>query len=681
MAKPINKLTREDLRKEANEQFSNDSYEYTEFVKEKVERKTWYEKACKSAGKIFSFKLTKKEEDKLQLSIRRSELNVTPTEVSGFSMIILLFGVVFSLIAIVISTSLITLLLLPISFYGYTYIKNYPENLSKKKRMEESSEAVLSILYIVTYMRHTPNLEGAIKFAADNLSSQLGNDFKQILWDIQTKKSRDIFDSINNFLLDWTDESNGFAESMGLIMSALSQSDEKRRDETLDMAVDTILDRTYDSMVVYANNLRTPVQAVSLLGITLPILGLVMLPMVSAFLSDLITTDMIFVFYDIILPLIVFFSINTVLSKRPAGFAIPNVDTHPDVPPKNKFFLMNKGKRVYFNIFIVPVIVLVLFLLLYVLYIINAQGMPPSRDDIFGSLTIIIGIALALISYFYFSSFQRTKIRNNIAKVEDEFSNASQVLSNILSEGKPVEIAIVKAGEKLKSSAIRDFFETIESNIKNLGLSIKSAIFDEKEGAIKLYPSMLVKSIMKILVSTSEESTMAASISMSNIGRYTKSVHSINEKIKDILSDTISSVKFQANFIAPLITGVVMGLSTMIFLIINNLSDQLSSISGSSSGLSGTTGMNLDFVLGFLNMSTDIKIWAFQPIVGIYLIEVVLLMVYLINKVEYAGDNIYFMNSASKTLIMSVILYLVIVSITTLIFTGLAGVAAMVSVG
>ena len=79
-------------------------------------------------------------------------------------------------------------------------------------------------------------------------------------------------------------------------------------------------------------------------------------------------------------------------------------------------------------------------------------------------------------------------------------------------------------------------------------------------------------------------------------------------------------------------------------------------------------------------MSTDIKIWAFQPIVGLYLIEVVLLMVYLINKVEYAGDNIYFMNMI-KTLIISVTLYVVIVSITTLMFTGLAGVAAMVSAG
>ena len=679
MGKELSKITRADLKKEVEESQHIDSYEYTSFMSEKAVRKGWYEKACKSAGQFFQMKLTKKEEEKLENSIRKSELNVTPMEVSSLSMIVLLFGIVFSLLAIVISTSLVTLLFLPVSFYGYIYVSGYPENLSKKKRMEETSEMVLSILYIVTYMRHTPNLEAAIKFAADNLQSQLGNDFKQVLWNIQTRRFRDIYESLNYFLLDWTEETNGFTESMSLIMSALSQSNAKKRDETLDIAVDTILNNTYDSMVVYANSLRTPVQAVSLLGITLPILALVMLPMVSAFMSDLITSDMIFLGYDVILPVIVFFSINAALSKRPSGFAIPNVDTHPDVPPKNKFYLMNKGKKVYFSVFIVPIISLVVSIFLYISYIISAEGLPPSQDDVFGSLSIIVGIMLFIATFCYFSSFQKTKVRNKIASVEDEFSNAAYILSNVLSEGKPLEIAVVRTGEKMKSSAIHDFFETIESNVKNLGLSIKDAIFDAKEGAMKLYPSALVHSIMKILISTSEESTIAASISMAHVGRYTKSVHAINERINDILSDTVSSVGFQANFIAPLITGVVVGLSTMIFLIIHNLSGQLSAISGSGSGLSGSTGMNLDFVLGFLNMSTSIEIWAFQPIVGVYLIEVVLLMVYLINKIEFAGDWVYFMNKASKTLIMSIILYLIVVSITSVVFNGLAGVAVMVA--
>jgi Flp pilus assembly protein TadB len=678
LAKQLSKLTRDDLKKEIKEKEALRSYEYSAFKKEKAIRKGWYEKACKRAGKFFPMKLTSKEFDKLKNDIRKSDLNVTPSEVSGFSMIVLIFGIVFSLLAIVISTSLITLMFLPVSFYGYIYISSYPGKLAKKKRMEETSEMVLSILYIVTYMRHTPNLEGAIRFAANNLQSQLGNDFKQVLWNIQTKKYRDIYESINSFLTDWTEESNGFAEAMSLIMSALSQSDTKKRDETLDIAVDTILNNTYDSMVVYANSLKTPVQAVSLLGITLPILGLVMLPMVSAFLSDLITTDMIFIFYDLILPVIVFFSINSALSKRPTGFAIPDVSSHPDVPPKNTFYLMNKGKKIFISVFILPIIILIISIILYISYILSVQGLPPSQEDVFGSLSIIIGITLALITYFYFSSFQKTKIRNKIASVESEFSNAAYILSNVLSEGKPLEIAIVRTGEKMKNSAIHDFFETIESNVKNLGLSIKDAIFDPVEGAMKLYPSMLVHSIMRILISTSEESTIAASISMSHVGRYTKSVHSINQKINDILSDTVSSVGFQANFIGPLITGVVVGLSTMIFLIINNLGVQMESISSSGTGLGGGTGMNLDFVLGFLNMSSSIQIWAFQPIVGFYLILVVLLMVYLINKIEFAGDWVYFMNKASKTLIMSIILYVVVVSITTLVFNGLAGVAVMV---
>ncbi|MDD2678579.1 MAG: hypothetical protein PHS81_01720 [Candidatus Nanoarchaeia archaeon] len=679
MANDLSKLTREDLKKEIELREKTKSYEYESFVQEKTFRKGWYEKACKTVGKFFPIKLTSKEKEKLETVIRKSDLNVAPEEVSGFSMIVLIAGIAISLFLIILSTSLVTLLFLPLSFYAYIYVGSYPENVFRKKRMEETSEMVLAILYIVTYMRHTPNLEAAIRFAANNLQSQLGNDFKQALWNIQTRKYQDIFESINAFLMDWAEESNGFVEAMGLIMSALSQSDEKRRDETLDIAVDTILSNTYDSMVVYANNLRTPVQAVSLLGITLPILGLVMLPMVSAFLSDLITTNMIFIFYDLILPVIVFFSINSALSKRPTGFAIPNVDSHPDVPPKNKFYLLNKGKKVFINALIIPIILLAIFSFMFISYVLNARGMPPSQADVFGSLTLVIGITLFLVTYFYFSSFQKTKVRNRIAKVEDEFANASYILSNVLSEGKPLELAIIRTGEKMKNSAIHDFFETIESNVKNLGLSIKDAIFDKKEGAIKLYPSMLVQSIMKILLSTSEESTEAASISMANIGRYTKSVSSINEKINDILSDTVSSVGFQANFIAPLITGVVVGLSTMIFLIIHNLSQQLGAISGSSTGLGGVGGMNLDFVLGFLNMSTSIEIWAFQPIVGVYLIIVVLLMVYLINKIQFAGDWVYFMNKASKTLIISIILYLIVVSLTTIIFTGLAGVAAMVS--
>ena len=35
-------------------------------------------------------------------------------------------------------------------------------------------------------------------------------------------------------------------------------------------------------------------------------------------------------------------------------------------------------------------------------------------------------------------------------------------------------------------------------------------------------------------------------------------------------------------------------------------------------------------------------------------------MIYLINKVEYAGDNIYFMSRVAKTLVISILIYVII---------------------
>lgn len=680
MESELDKIKRSDLRKEAEiRSDKRKSYEYSTFLKEKVSRNTWYEKACKRFGNIMKLPLSTKERKDLEENIEKAGLNVKPTEVMVLSVLILLVTMMISVFVMLVSGQLMTFILLPVSFYLYTYMKGYPKNLAKKKILEETSEMVLGILYIVIYMRHTPNLESALKFASKNLEGHLGNDFKILLWNVQTKKHKDVFDAMNEFLMEWRDRNKPFVDAMHLIMSSLHQVRDEQRKETLDMAVESMLEGTYDQMVKYANKLRTPVQAVSLIGITLPIMGLVMLPMISAFLSDVVTSEMIFYFYDLILPIVVLFFINRSLGERPVGFAIPDISAHPDVPPKNKFYLtINKQKRAI-PTYIIPIVIFIIGVALFGLYVYSVQGLPPSSNDVFGSLTIVIGLMLAVASYFYLTSFQRVEIRKRIGSVESDFTSAAYILSNMLSEGKPLELAVIKTAEEMKSSKINDFFKKIENNVKQLGLDIERAIFDPEQGAILLYPSMLVNSIMRILVSTSKESTEAAAMSMNNIGRYTKSLHKIDEKIKDILSETISSVTFQANFIAPLITGVVVGLSTMIFLILNNLGEQIGSLATGGTDMGGVSTMNVNFILGFLNLSSSVDVWAFQPIVGIYLILVVILIVYLINKIEYAGDYIYFMNRAARTLLISVFLYTIIVAFTTLLFTGLADIA--VSVG
>ena len=64
----------------------------------------------------------------------------------------------------------------------FYYVNRYPERLAKKWRLKASSQMVPAILYIVIYMRHTPNLEKAIAFAAEHLQPPLALDFKKVFY-------------------------------------------------------------------------------------------------------------------------------------------------------------------------------------------------------------------------------------------------------------------------------------------------------------------------------------------------------------------------------------------------------------------------------------------------------------------------------------------------------------------
>ena len=58
-------------------------------------------------------------------------------------------------------------------------LQTMPEFYANKWRLDASSEMVLCIFYIVTYMRHTSNLENALKFASDHLTGPLALDLKK----------------------------------------------------------------------------------------------------------------------------------------------------------------------------------------------------------------------------------------------------------------------------------------------------------------------------------------------------------------------------------------------------------------------------------------------------------------------------------------------------------------------
>src|SRR3989344_8712537 len=177
--------------------------EYLQFKQEYMPKHmTLYENACNYCAKLIKIAPDKKTAEGLSESIKVCHLDITPTGVYSFSILVpplacLLLGLLFALI------SKSNFLIMGFFFIGLILIlpfQKIPNMLANNWRMKASNQMVLSIFYIVTYMRHTSNLERAIDFAAEHLSPPLSLDLKKVLWDVETSKFESIKESLDYYL-------------------------------------------------------------------------------------------------------------------------------------------------------------------------------------------------------------------------------------------------------------------------------------------------------------------------------------------------------------------------------------------------------------------------------------------------------------------------------------------------
>ncbi len=62
------------------------------------------------------------------------------------------------------------------------YLIQYPVLQVQRKVINASDELILMLLYMVIYMRNSPNIEGAVRFAALNTEGAVSEDLKHVLW-------------------------------------------------------------------------------------------------------------------------------------------------------------------------------------------------------------------------------------------------------------------------------------------------------------------------------------------------------------------------------------------------------------------------------------------------------------------------------------------------------------------
>ncbi|MAF99086.1 MAG: hypothetical protein CMH61_00590 [Nanoarchaeota archaeon] len=681
------------------------SREYKQFKEDFYPKKyTLYEKMCALSNSLLRLKSDPKKSEKIQKNIDMSHLNVTPGSAMAFAILFpLLFTMIGGLFAFAIFQK--TFFVVYFVFLGITFhaiFRKIPSFIGNSWRMKASNQMVQCVFYLVTYMRHTSNLERAIEFASEHLTAPLSLDMKKIIWDIETQKFSNVKDATENYLSKWKDWNKEFVEAFHLVESSLYEGSNDRRLTLLDKALDVILTGTYEKMLNYARELKSPMTMLHMMGIILPILGLVILPLMVSFMSggDTKASDLaiyIALMYNVTLPLGVYYLGRMILSKRPTGYGDSDTSSQPQLK-KFKNVLIHLGKKIEIGInpaFFAVAVFFVLALIGFSPLIIHSLDpsyevefdkdgnfkfldyiCPPDNIDCsdsekmgpYGigasilSLVAVLSFSLSAGLYYRLRSKNVLKIRKRTQRLEDEFSSALFQLGNRLGDGIPAEIAFAKVAETMQESASGQFFHVVERNVTQLGMSVERSIFDKKVGALVSFPSKVIESSMKVLVESLRKGPKAAAQAMLSMAQYIKEIHKVNERLKDLMADIISSMKSQIAFLTPAISGIVVGITSMVTTILTKLSSQLTSFADTGSSVGGFGGMMELFGIG-------LPTYYFQLIVGVYLVQLTYILTVLTSGIENGSDKLQERFLLGSNLIKSPMLYSIIAGVVILAFS------------
>ncbi|MFB6215699.1 MAG: type II secretion system F family protein, partial [Candidatus Aenigmatarchaeota archaeon] len=373
---------------------------------------------------------------------------------------------------------------------------------------------------MVVYMRSSPNLEGAVRFAALNLEGPIAKDLKGVLWRLEVGEKNQIEDALEDYTRRWKNYNDDFLESLQLLKAAVNEPGKDRRERLLQDSIDRILDGTQEKMKHYAQSLQTPVMILNAMGAMLPVLGMIMLPLISVFMGGVISEMHLFLLFNIMLPGFLYWFMQRVLSARP-----PTVSSQPtskeELPKRGRYTVSIGGMEREIPVWPLGVVIfLVVGLYGIVGYAVFPYTYPISQEvsntityvpGIFDggksgyaplpmllrSLSITLGAGLGIGVTRYLGSLERRDSEKHLRKIESQFPTALFQLGNKISGGTPVEVALEEAGKSTSDLEISDLFRYASRNIREMGMTFEQAVFDDKYGALRHFPSQMINTVMK----------------------------------------------------------------------------------------------------------------------------------------------------------------------------------------
>jgi len=704
----VNNLNK-DVKMPPYDNSSRKSYsrEYKNYQEEeRIEnQKNSYEKLCLKMGGWLNLKAGEDASAKLSPPLRLLGWDITPgmvlsaavgvgffSFIGWFVLFALNFGLGMVLGSLPVPISILLIVaLIPLAAGIYTYYK--PVYAAQNKVIKSSGEMILSILYMVIYMRSSPNLEGAIRFAALNLESPISKDLKGILWDLEVGKYNRIEQALENYTVSWKDYNNDFLESLQLLKASVNEPNSNRRETLLQDSIDRMLDGTQEKMKHYAQGLKTPVMILNAMGAMLPVLGMIMLPLISVFLGDAITTTHLFLIFNILLPGFLYWFMQRVLSSRP-----PTVSSKPvskdELPQRGKYEMNILGETRSLRTWPIGLVIFLFLGGFGIIGYLSTFGIDgnwlltyPANVDVnavpsifrngdelapiamlLRSVSVTFGLGIGIGVSKILGNKARKEAEEELQSIESQFPTALFQLGNKISGGTPIEVALEEAAQSTSDLEISALFRYSSRNIREMGMTFEDAIFDPSYGALRKFPSQMIHTVMKAILESSDKGTKMASMAMMTISRYLDNIHRTQEELNDLMEDSTTTIKMLAYLLGPVVSGVAVGMSQTIITAMYGLSTSFQETRSSLPASSGEAS-NFSSVLG--NLDSAIPPEILQFVVGIYLIQLLYILGTFYMKIQHGENPTYRNMFVGKVLISGMILYSITLMTIALMFGGI----------
>ncbi len=219
------------------------------------------------------------------------------------------------------------------------YVQKYPLAEAKREQIRALTYVPDMVGYMIMSMKLVPNLEKSVEFASEHGKGRIAQEFKRIIWNTNLGVYNTIAEGLDELAYSWGKFSSEFKQSLMNIRASVLENTEAKRYQLLDKTMDEVLESVQAKMEQYARDLSGPSTTLFYVGVLLPLILIIILPVGSAFSgSPLAQTGVLFFIYDILIPILVIWFAANLLSSRPPTYTPPEIkDTQQGLSPKNTF--------------------------------------------------------------------------------------------------------------------------------------------------------------------------------------------------------------------------------------------------------------------------------------------------------------------------------------------------------